>query len=205
MIARWAAHREKPGGEEHHHQQDHHEPDDREAAPQRLGQRLRAGIHRRLRPAGPARAARRANGVGRSLPAVTCFSRLVETPRNRSNGGVLLIEHQGRALLERALQRVEPEQEAGQLGVLLEHRQRLRRLGLALALDLGRLRLARWPASPAPCGRLPSGSPAPRASPSYWKRSASTLRSEVIRSKTDWLTSRGSCRRLMPRNSTCRP
>src|ERR1017187_4888418 len=53
-------------------------------------------------------------------------------------GRRVLIEDENRALLERAFQRGEAEDEAGQFRILLEDRQRLGGLGLALAFDLRR-------------------------------------------------------------------
>ena len=116
----------------------------------------------------------------------------------------VLVEDEGRAVLQRALQRVEAEDEVGQLGVLLEDRQRLGRFGLAFAADLGGLAFGVG----QQLGRLAVGSErifCASASPSYWDVSASTLRSEVMRSNTDWVTLSGSRSFLMPRNSISSP
>ena len=46
-----------------------------------------------------------------------------------------LVENQSRALVERLLQRVDAQQKIRQFGILLEDRQHLGGLGLALAAD----------------------------------------------------------------------
>ena len=117
----------------------------------------------------------------------------------------MLVENQSRALLQGVFQRGEAEDEAGQLGILLEDRQRFGGFGLALALDLRSPALAALASISAALRSASERMRCASASPSYWNRSASTFRSEVIRSNTDWLTFSGSCSRLMPRNSTSKP
>jgi hypothetical protein len=110
-------HFEETVKEKHRDQQDHHKADNREAAAQCLRERLRTGIHghfRRMR-----------------MPVIVVRMRMVvhrKLFRGQIRHGAfeqrerlgLLVKNQRRFFLERILQGIQPEQEAGQFGVLLK-------------------------------------------------------------------------------------
>ncbi len=113
--------------------------DNRKAAAQRLGQSPGANVLLR-------------HGRGRfgrvMMRVVVMFviahgsylaGELAGMPVNKSNGGRAFVENQSRALVERLLDGVNPQQKIRQLGILLEYRQHFRGLGFAFATDAGRV------------------------------------------------------------------
>jgi hypothetical protein len=123
--------------------------------------------------------------------------------RNKSNGGVRSSKNRVERWLSDCFDRVNAQQENRQFGILLEDRQRLRGLGLALA---GMRVAVAWALAmvSAACVGVGGGLDFLRLrfAGLFRARLMSTCRSEVMRAKTVCVTLSGRPIFLKPRNSS---